>query len=72
MNNGWRSVIAAFIALGSAAFAQSPSVAPSPVSTWAKLPPIPEPPKVSEAEKKGLELTIYYTSNIIGEIDPCG
>lgn len=71
-------LIALLLGAGASSFAQSPSpaaspsVAASPLATWAKLPPVPEEPKPTEAEKKGLEITIFYTSNLLGEIDPCG
>ena len=62
----------AVIASPSASPFASPSVAASPVASWAGLPPVPEKPPPTEAEKKGQEISIYYTTNILGEVDPCG
>lgn len=50
----------------------TPSAVASPLAAWASLPRVPESPPPSEAEKRGQELSIIYTSNILGEIDPCG
>lgn len=44
-----------------------------PASNPAAASPAPSPAaSPSPAEVKGQELNIIYTTNIIGEIDPCG
>lgn len=76
MNNRIRSLCAGLLALptlvsltlGTAPnlFSQTPpSVVPSAAPSAAASP-------VATAALKDQELSIYYTSNMIGEIDPCG
>jgi len=51
----------------SAPSALTPSPSPSSVASAAA-----SPSPASPALKNGHDLSIYYTSNIIGEVDPCG
>jgi hypothetical protein len=46
----------------------APGGSPVPLAAGASSVPAPAPVKVVD----GTDITIYYTTNVIGQIDPCG